>query len=118
MHKHLALPKERATESPGFGLHAKVRREHMRWLCLQHLDDSRPEKMVDLALLALIRSVYPDTDRRELRRELDYLALQGLLTIAEKEERWRLKLTYQGVDVVEFTSHCPPGIGRPVTPEP
>lgn len=90
----------------------------MRWICLQHLDDSRPEKTTDLALLAFVRNVYPDADLVELRRDLDYMALRELVTVSEKDGLWRLKLTYQGVDVVEFTSHCPPGIGRPGAPEP
>lgn len=97
--------------------HAKVRREHLRWLCLRHLDVVRPERMADLALLALIQSVYADADIVELRRQLDYLEMQNLLTITGKDGHWQIKLTHQGVDLVEYTSHCPPGIGRPHAPD-
>lgn len=94
----------------------KVRREHIRWSSLCWLDAQRPEKMTDLALLALVQTVYPDATILELRRELDYLAGQNLLVIGNKGKRWRLKLTYQGVDIVEYTTHCPAGIGRPQLP--
>lgn len=92
---------------------AKIRREHIRWLLLLHLDTARPEKTTDLALLAGIQAIYSSASRRELRRELDYLALKSLLTIREKSGIWQLKLTFQGIDVVEFTSDCPAGIRRP-----
>lgn len=98
-------------------LHTRVRREHLRWLCLRHLDIERPEAMTEAALLALLWTVYRDADTQELRRELHYLSLQSLLTISEQDGLWQVKLTYQGVDLVEYTSHCPPGIGRPVVPE-
>ena len=60
-----------------------------------------------------------DTDAaalRELRRELDYLMECGLLTVAEDYEVWRLKLTRHGIDLVEYTTPCPPGVGRPASP--
>lgn len=90
-----------------------VRREQIRWLCLYQLDSVRPDVMTDLALLAVIQAVYPNANHIELRRELDYLKLCTLLTITSKRDIWHLTLTYQGVDVVEYTSECPDGIGRP-----
>ena len=110
----VAVPKDQAAGSNVVTLQARVRHEHVRWLSLLHLDVSRPEKMADLALLALIQTVYPDATLRELRRELDYLADHELLKVTEKSGGWYLKLTWRGVDLVEFTSPCPPGIGRPV----
>ena len=94
----------------------KVRREHLRWSALRWLDASRPEKMADEALLAIVQTIYADATIQELRRELDYLADQNLLHVSEKGGRWYLKLTYQGVDVVEYTSQCPAGIARPFAP--
>lgn len=96
----------------------KVRREHLRWLVLRWLDASRPEKVADVALLAIAQTVYADATIQELRRELDYLADQHLLHLSEKGGRWYLKLTYQGVDVVEYTSQCPAGVARPIAPSP
>lgn len=95
---------------------ARVRREHLRWQCLVYLDTVRPSTMMDSALLPLIRSGYPDATGIELRRALDYLELRGLLGIEKTDAGWGLRLTYQGIDVVDFTSACLPGIGRPSEP--
>lgn len=94
-------------------MQARVRRGHARWLCLIHLDAARPEAISDAALLALVRSVYPDALMAELRRELDYLAMLGLVTVTDTGGVWHSKLTWQGVDIVEYTAPCPPGIHRP-----
>ena len=95
----------------------RTRREQVRWMSLLHLDAMRPQQMVDAALLPLIQVVYPDASTRELQRELDYLAEHGLLAIAEEGGLWRLKLTHHGIDLVKYTTPCPPGIGRPVSPK-
>lgn len=102
----------RSTTSIGIDIEA-VRRRQIRWLCLEQLDHARPDVMTDLALLAIIQVVYPNARHIELRRELDYLKLSSLLTIEVNNEIWHLNLTCQGVDVVEYTSTCPDGIGRP-----
>lgn len=104
-----ALPPLAATQ-------ARARREQIRWLGLVHLDMARPQQMTDAALLAAVRAVYPDANQRELQRELDYLMERGLLAIVDDSGIWRLKLTYQGIDIVQFTTPCPPGIGRPISP--
>lgn len=117
--KTLGSEKRRqAIDAPSvFHLQTKIRREHVRWLCLVETGRVRPELLVDLALLAIVRAVYADATIKELRRELDYLAMQNLLTITSNGSRWQLKPTYQGVDVVEFTSPCPSGVGRPAFPD-
>lgn len=81
-----------------------VRREQMRGLCLGALDSARPNVMTDLALLPLINRVYPDADRAELRRELDYLALSDMLTIHINFEIWHLKLTGLGINSANDSS--------------
>lgn len=95
----------------------RIRREHLRWQCLSFLDGHRPAATTDIALLSLVQAVYADATIDELRREVDYLSMRELLTITERGGIGHLKLTFQGVDVVEFTSACPPGIGRPLLPE-
>lgn len=90
---------------------------NLRWQCLVFLDTVRPSTMMDSALLRLIRSGYPDATGIELRRALDYLELRGLLVIEKTDAGWGLRLTYQGIDVVDFNSDCFPGIGRPSEPE-
>jgi len=93
----------------------RKRRELIRWMSLQHINAARPTVMADMALLPLIQTAYSDAALRELRRELDYLMECGLLTVAEDYEAWRLKLTRHGIDLVEYTTPCPPGIGRPAS---
>jgi hypothetical protein len=112
----MAMPAAIASISDSLAISAtqeRIRREQIRWRSLQHLDSARPDRMADAALLPLIQIVYPDTAIRELRRELDYLMECGLLTIVEDHEVWRLKLTWQGIDLVQYTAPCPAGIGRP-----
>ena len=47
-------------------------------------------------------------------RELDYLADRDLLEVRkEPGGRWHAELARYGVDVVEYTVDCDPGIGRP-----
>lgn len=92
---------------------ARARREHVRWLCLLYLDQVRPATMTDSALAPMVRADYPDADAVELRRALDYLDSRGLLSITKDGARWHLRLSYQGVDLVEYTSPDVPGIGRP-----
>lgn len=91
----------------------RVRREHVRWLCLVYLDHFRPAPTKDTALLAAVQADYPDATLLELRRSLDYLESHGLLAVKERGDRWLLKLTWQGIDLVEYTSPALLGIGRP-----
>jgi hypothetical protein len=52
--------------------------------------------------------------RLELRRELDYLEERELLEISGRDSvQWNAKLTRVGVDLVEYTIPCEPGIARP-----
>ena len=94
----------------------RTRREQIRWVSLQHLDEVRPQQVTDAALLPLIQAVYPTATGRELQRELDYLMACGLVTIGDEYGIWRLKLTKEGIDIVQYTTPCPQGIGRPALP--
>ena len=96
---------------------AKIRREQIRWFCLRQLDRVRPGAATDEALLALVQAIYPDATRTELRREADYLKMRELLTLTDESGIWHLKLTYQGIDIVEYTTSCPAGISRPLQPD-
>jgi len=109
------VPKSAALRNiPTIGIDFEaVRRGHIRWLCLYQIDAVRPDVLTDVALLALIQTVYLDASHIELKRHLDYLKLCTLLTVGVKGKMWHLKLTYQGVDIVEYTSACPDGISRP-----
>ena len=57
------------------------------------------------------RAIYPDTTPLELRRELDYLADRKMVDLGEKPSGdWFADLTRLGVDPVEYTVECGPGI--------
>lgn len=85
----------------------------MRWLILLHVDQIRPRQLTDMGLLSHIRESFGDVTQRELRRELDYLEGHGFLVITENSAVWHLKITSPGIDIVECTTPCPLGIGRP-----
>lgn len=93
---------------------SKARRENMRWLILSTLDRARPAGAPEMLILSIITALLPDATRLEIRRELDYLEGRGLLKIEDKDLGvWRAELTRAGVDVVEYTVPCEPGIARP-----
>ena len=61
-----------------------------------------------------MQAIYPDATALELRRELDYLADRRMLELVkEPSGTWFGDLTRLGVDVVEYTVDCGPGIARP-----
>lgn len=92
----------------------KVRRETMRWNILLVLNNARPVGAYEELVLATIQGMFPDASALEVRRELDYLADRKLVEVnKEPSGRWFAELIRYGVDVVEYTVECDPGIGRP-----
>jgi hypothetical protein len=93
---------------------AKARRETMRWMLLVAINISRPRGINTAALLPIIQATYPDATHLEIRRELDYLEERELVSI-EKDplDNWFVKLLRYGIEVVEYTCPCDPGIARP-----
>ena len=95
-------------------LMANVRHQAIRWHLLSAINLSRPQGMYTQGLLPIIQSVYPDATENEIRRELDYLAERRLLKIAKDGfDRWMVEMMRYGIDVVEYTVECDPGISRP-----
>lgn len=93
---------------------AKARRDSMRWAVLLTLNNARPIGAHEALILSTIQSIYPDATQMELRRELDYLRDRQLLIIKEEPHGpWLADLTRLGVDIVEYTVDCQPGIARP-----
>ena len=93
----------------------RANREAARWYILLALDRARPSEFSEQMILHCINGICPQFTARELRRELDYLATRGLLTIDKQPHgQWWAKLTRDGIDVVEYTAHCDAGIARPV----
>lgn len=93
---------------------AKIRRESMRWMILDAVDQARPVGMHTEALLPIIRSVYRDVTQQEIRRELDYLEERELVSI-EKDplDNWSVNLKRYGIEIVQYTCECDPGVARP-----
>lgn len=92
----------------------KARRETLRWLILVTLNAARPVGANELIVIDCLRQAQPDVTEREIRLELDYLAERELLEVSHRDrESWFAKLTRSGIDVVEYTVDCDPGIARP-----
>lgn len=92
----------------------KIRRETIRWQILLTLNNARPLGAFEKLVLSVIQSEFPDATQREVRRELDYLSERDLVEVRhDPDGRWFCKLERYGVDLVEYTLPCEPGIARP-----
>jgi len=92
---------------------AQAEREEVRWLLMLALYHARPVGAAEGLLLRTIQDVPMHITGRVVRSELTYLAGQGLVEIKRERPQWYAELCPAGVDVVEYTTACPAGIGRP-----
>ena len=93
---------------------AKVRREQIRWFLLVAANISRPAGIYTEAMLPIVQATYTDATHQEIKRELDYLEERELVKIKrDSMERWYVELARYGIDIVEYTVECEPGIARP-----
>lgn len=91
-----------------------IRRETMRWNLLLAIYNGRPAEVVEYLLLATMQAIFPDATAMEIRQQLDYLAHRKLVELRkEPTGRWWSELSREGVDIVEYTVECDPGIARP-----
>ncbi len=92
----------------------KARRESIRWHILVAVNSGRPEAVAESLILSAIQAIPVQCTALELRREMDYLSDRQLVTLTRMEGApWSADLTRHGVDVVEYTVECDPGIARP-----
>lgn len=92
----------------------KQKREQLRWLILETLNAARPIGANEGLVLQTVNDVQGGVTMIELRRELDYLEERGLVKITGKDSPvWHAELNRDGIDVVEYTVSCDPGIARP-----
>ena len=92
----------------------RMRMERLRWLILESLNGARPIGTSETILLAMIQTEIPDLYKKELRLELDYLAERKLIKLErDKGRAWFADLNRYGIDIVEYTLPCEPGISRP-----
>lgn len=93
----------------------KHQREEARWRILRVLDIGRPNPVAETLIWRHLTSdlKLPMTPHG-VRRELDYLEERGLVKISGRDTPiWLSELTRDGIDVVEHTVECDPGIARP-----
>lgn len=92
----------------------KLQREEVRWRILQALNAGRPTPLREQFILRVVNDIDLPVSPTGLRRELDYLEERELLRIHDrKTAMWKCELTRTGIDVVEYTVECDPGIARP-----
>lgn len=91
-----------------------ARRFEMRWLILRTLHAAQPSGLSEVMIRNVIEPVILDVTCNDIRRELDYLAERELVTLTYRESPvWRAKINNHGIDIVEYTVDCRPGIARP-----
>lgn len=89
-------------------------REETRWRILVALNAGRPRPVSESLILRVLGDLSLQQTPTTLRRELDYLAGRSLVELSGKDGHvWTAVLTSLGVDVVEYTVPCHPGIARP-----
>ena len=92
----------------------KFEREQIRWRILKALESGRPFPTSEMLILQVLQDVSLQVTPHSLRRELDYLESRSLVELTGKSSPvWAAELTRLGVDLVEYTVPCEPGIGRP-----
>lgn len=92
----------------------KAKREELRWHILRTLDAGRPQPVAETLILRVVGDIGHEVSPNELRRELDYLRDRKLIEIqGEEGPAWLCDLTRYGVDIVEYSIDCEPGIARP-----
>lgn len=93
----------------------KAQRELARWRILVTVNAGRPLPVSEQLILTTLQDTQLPFTPSELRRELDYLEDRKLITILGRGMGpvWAVDLTHYGVDLVEYTVECFPGIARP-----
>ena len=92
----------------------QYKREDARWHILRTIDAGRPNSVSEPLIGRVLHDIGYKMTPQELRRELDYLRDRKLITLqGEDSPTWLCDLTRYGVDIVEYTIQCEPGIARP-----
>lgn len=89
-------------------------REYVRWVILQTLHIAAPVGATESMLRSVVAAEVPCTEQ-QIRQQLDYLESRRLISITGRDtaKPWRAEIERYGVDLVEYTVACEPGIARP-----
>lgn len=91
----------------------KARSAMARWRILKVLDVARPVRLAEDLIRKALGDAELNLTAHEVRRELDYLEHRNLVEVTKKPTVWAAELTRYGIDLVEGTVPCEPGIARP-----
>jgi len=91
----------------------KARREELRWLILRSLYAAQPIGTSEMIIRCVIDPIIHGITELETRNQLDYLLERKLISIERNKPTWHAKINRNGIDVVEYTLDCDPGIARP-----
>lgn len=90
------------------------RTQTVRYLLLMTLNVARPGECQAYMLRSVLTTVYPDATEHEVMRELDYLHSRQLITVRSTPlNQTFAKIVRHGIDVLERTIECDPGILLP-----
>jgi hypothetical protein len=91
----------------------KARREDLRWLILRSLYAAQPIGTSEMIIRTAVEPIVPGVTELEIRNQLDYLTQRKLIETEKNRPVWFAKINRYGIDVVEYTLDCDPGIARP-----
>jgi hypothetical protein len=91
----------------------KARREELRWLILRALYAAQPVGTSEIIIRTAVDSIIPGVTELEARNQLDYLTERKLISVEKNRPVWFAKINNHGIDFVEYSVECYPGIARP-----
>jgi len=91
----------------------RAKREELRWLVLRTLYAGQEIGVSETIIRNAVEPVIPDVTETEIRRAMDYLQERDLIAIERNRPIWFAKINRVGIDLVEGTIECHPGIARP-----
>lgn len=92
----------------------REQREEARWRILRTIYAGRPIALLDTMIWRTLHDLSLPLSLADVQRELDYLESRKLVELKKlDDDTWLAELTWHGVDVVEYTVDCGPGIARP-----
>jgi hypothetical protein len=91
----------------------KARRTQLRWYILRSLYAAQPMGTSEFVIRTAVDPIIRGVTELEIRNQLDYLQERRLIGIESNHPVWHAKINNHGIDVVEYTVDCDPGIARP-----